>query len=480
MNSRALCVSALLTLAATMALPALGQTFATLHIFCANTACTDGEIPEGTLVQGTDGAYYGTTSSGGSGGSGTVFRITPGGALTTLYGFCAADGCTDGASPVAGLIQATDGDFYGTTYIGGAGGHGTVFKITSNGALTSLYSFCAQLLSGWCAHGEYPNGSLIQGTDGNFYGTTYEGGANGYGSIFSISPGGALKTLYSFCAAAHCTDGASPAPGLIQASDGNFYGTTADGGTGNGTIFRLTPDCRLKTLYTFCSGNCVNGATPSSGLIQAADGDLYGSTSFGGVNNAGTLFKITMDGKLTTLYSFCTQANCPDGHYPQALTQGTDGNFYGVTSAGGAQLYYGTVVRLTPAGVLTTLHSFCAEDACADGANPSGGLMQATNGDFYGTTHGNAEAGSVFRLSVGLGSFVRTQTTSGKVGAAVTILGTDLEGAASVTFNGTAAEFKVVSGTEITSTVPPSATTGTVEVSTPRGLLASAVPFRVL
>ncbi len=341
------------------------------------------------MVQATHGNLYGTTEYGGANFSGNVFKITPSGTLTTLYSFCSLSGCADGANPYAGLVQATDGNFYGTTeYGGGPNFSGTVFRITPSGKLTTLYSFCSQ--SG-CPDGEYPTAALVQATDGNFYGTTYGGGANlHYGTVFKITPSGTLTTLYSFCSQSGCGDGEVPGSALVQATDGNFYGTTV----------------------------------------------------FGGANGEGTVFKITPSGTLTTLYSFLA-FSMTDGFNPNGVVQATDGNFYGTTLSGGSispacavggDFGCGTVFKITPSGTLTTLHSFCSQSGCADGSGPEAtpGLIQDTNGSFYGTTgYGGdlscvspfAGCGTVFRLSVGLGPFVETQTSSGKVGEAVKILG---------------------------------------------------------
>jgi uncharacterized repeat protein (TIGR03803 family) len=454
------------------------QTFKTLHSFDG----TDGSYSQAGLVQATNGNLYGTTNvtpKKGSGANrygtvfqkyGTVFKISTSGALTTLHGF----GFTDGSLPYAGLVQATDGNFYGTASGGGAHRTGTVFKITPSGTLTTLHSFCSK--SG-CTDGESPHAGLVQATDGNFYGTTSSGGANGAGTVFKISPSGTLTTLHSFCSQSGCTDGSMPQAGLVQATNGNFYGTTSSGGAnGFGTVFKISPSGTLTTLYTFCSGGCTDGLSPYAGLVQATDGNFYGTTSSSGARGYyGTVFKITPSGALTTLYTFDYGT---DGASPFAgLVQATDGNFYGTTSLGGANVYYGTVFKITPSGALTTLYSF----AGTDGASPFAGLVQATNGNFYGTTSsGGANGdGTVFSLSVGLGRFVETLPTSGKVGAAVKILGTNLTGATGVSFNGTAATFKVVSSSEITTTVPAGATSGFVKVMTPTKTLKSNVAFRV-
>jgi uncharacterized repeat protein (TIGR03803 family) len=268
-------------------------------------------------------------SEGGAASYGTVFKIDPSGSLTTLHSFCSQSGCTDGGYPYhAGLVQGKNGDFYGTTFEGGANGFGTVFRITSGGKFTTLYNFCSQTN---CADGENPAAGLIQGKNGEFYGTTTAGGSTTCGAcggtVFRITPSGKLTTLYSFCALENCTDGQDPATPLVQAANGDFYGTTASEGTnGYGTIFKITPGGKLTTLYNLCSQAAC--ATNPSGLIQATDGDFYGTMIDGGTNGSGTVFRVTPSGKLTTLYTFCTEgAPCLDGSGPEGgLVQATDGN----------------------------------------------------------------------------------------------------------------------------------------------------------
>ena len=376
----------------------------------------------------------------------------------------------------SGLVQALGGSFYGTTSDGGANGDGTVFRISSKGKLTTLYSFCQQ---NDCTDGDSPTSGLIQATNGGFYGTTLAGGVHNVGTIFRITAAGKLKTLYTFCTQYPCSDGAQPSGPLIQAADGDFYGTTYRGGYGDfGTIFRVTPKGKLTTIYTFQG---TDGSFPESGLVQGADGNLYGTTSGGGANNGGTVFTITTSGTLTTLYSFCAENLCQDGASPSAgLVQATDGSFYGTTNSGGVALD-GTVFKISSKGKLSTLYSFCTKTNCADGQEPVGGLVEATTGDFYGTTsEGGANLdGTVFGLAVGLGPFVETRPTSGKMGAKVVILGNNLNGTTSVTFNGTAAVFEVVSASLIKTTVPQGATTGYVTVTTPKNKLKSNIVFRV-
>jgi uncharacterized repeat protein (TIGR03803 family) len=470
------CAACVVCAAAASALPA--QTFTTLVSF----DYTDGAEPLVGLVQGNDGNLYGTASIGGANHQGAFFKMTPTGTLTTLYSFCSVleNGfCQDGQYPLA-LVQSSQ-NFYGTTENGGANGEGTVFAITPNGTLTTLYSFCS--LSG-CADGQVPLAGLVEATDGNFYGTTEFGGANGAGTVFKISPTGTVTVLYSFCSQAGCADGSRPYAALTQATDGNLYGTTFYGGTkGDGTVFKITPGGALTTLHSFCSeSGCTDGSNPEAALVQGTDGNLYGTTE-GGAHTLGSVFEITPTGALATLHSF----DGADGQYPEAaLVQATDGSFYGTTVAGGAQ-DYGMLFKITPSGTLTTLYTFCSQSGCTDGTSPYGGLAQDTNGTLYGTTGLGGPSGTctlgcgtVFSLSVGLGPFVETQPTLGRYGVGVRILGTNLTGATRVSFNGTTAIFTVVSTSLITTTVPVEASSGKVAVATPRGTLTSNVPFRVL
>jgi uncharacterized repeat protein (TIGR03803 family) len=459
------------------------QTLTTLYSFCSQPNCVDGVRPAAGLLQGADGNLYGTTVAGGTANVGTVFKITSAGTLTSLHSF----NITDGLNPFSGLVQASDGNFYGTTVTGGNLTLGNVFKMTPGGTVTSIYSFCAQQQ---CPDGALPWGALVIGADGNFYGTTQDGGNSnchglgvGCGTVFKLTPSGTLTTLYSFGGA----DGVNPYAGLVMAGDGSFYGTTRYGGTNNncpdgsglgcGTAFKITSSGSLNTLYSFCSlPNCVDGYLPYAGLVKGNDGNFYG-TAFYGSNQAedGTVFAITPTGVLTQLHSFDF---FDDGANPRAaLISASDGNFYGTTSSGGAH-FAGTIFRITPSGALTTLYSFTGG---TDGAQPYAALMQGTDGNLYGTTYlgGTGSSGTVFKLSLGLSPFLNLQPTSGTSGTPVTILGSNLTGATSVTFNSMPATFSVVAPGEITTTVPAGATTGTVQVTTPGGTLNSNTVFQV-
>jgi uncharacterized repeat protein (TIGR03803 family) len=449
------------TIAAFCVASAIGspaQTFTSLSSFDGN----DGGYPVASLIQGADGNLYGTTEGDGISDGGTVIKITPEGQLATLYSFCSQPNCIDGGLPLAGLVRAASGSFYGTTAFGGTYGSGTVFEITPQGNLTTLYSFGAQ-----GTDAQQPYGGLVQGTNGNFFGTSRVGGTYNQGTVFEVTPSGKLMVLYNFCpGGATCSDGQQPEAGLVLGTNGSFYGTTVGGGThGSGAVFQITVTGKLTTLYSFCSQtNCTDGSSPYDGLVLGTDGNFYGTTEGGPL--VGTVFRITARGKLTTLYSFCSQTNCSDGRFPFAgLVQGTDGDFYGTTAYGGVDLVCpfglnigcGTVFKITPSGKLTTLYAFCAGGSpCVDGMQPYAPLVQDTDGNFYGSTavgginrncNGGQGCGTVFTVSTGLPSFVEANPNFGKVGRVVEILGNNLTGTSSVTFNGTSAAFKVISST---------------------------------
>jgi len=449
-------------------LVAWSQTFTTLQMFNGTDGATPVDVP---LIQGTDGNLYGTTLGGGAPGPGTVFRITAAGKLTTIYSFCSQTNCTDGSEPYGGLVLGTDGDFYGTTSQGGTNGDGTVFKITSGGKLTTLYRF-----SGTGTDGGGPMAPMIQARDGNFYGITqYGGGACNKGAIFKVTPNGTLTPLYDL----GCSDGSDLSAPLMQASDGNFYCTTESGGAyGYGTIFRITPVGKFSTFYSF---NSTDGSAPAGALVQATDGNLYGTTYQGGAfntceNGCGTIFEISLAGVLTTISNL--ESSGPANPIA-ALIQATDGNFYGTSYAGGISGDWGTVFEVTPSGTVMVLHSFDGND----GAQPYGPVTQDTNGNLYGTATnglGTAAQGTVFRETTGFLPFVKLTRSSGKIGQTVGILGQSFQSAVNVTFNGTHASFKIRSGAFLVATIPSGATSGFVKVTTALGTAQSNLPFRVI
>lgn len=280
----------------------------------------DGVVPNGGLIELNDGSFYGTTAGGGAYGNGTIFRITSSGAESVLWSF-RADG--DGNFPIGELLQASDGNVYGMTRFGGANNAGTVFRIAPSGMETVVISFsCTN--GGPCAP---TRNGLIEVEEGVLYGLTSEGGTNGFGSIFKLTFGGALTTLASFAG----DNGAWLLGNLVKAKDGDFYGVAGAGDEAQlGNVFRMTPDGQLSTLLVF-RGDGDEGDAPSGGLIQASDGNLYGVTSSSG----GTLFQITPSGIETILSSFPSDGS--SAHWPSGnLVQGKDGGLYGVTDDGGA------------------------------------------------------------------------------------------------------------------------------------------------
>jgi uncharacterized repeat protein (TIGR03803 family) len=356
---------------------AAGVTFSNLYSF---TGGADGGNPNG-LMQETNGNFYGTTQSGGIDSSGTVYQMTPAGILTTLFLF--DDLAADGFNPAGALTQGEDGELYCMTENGGAReGYGTIFKITTNGNLSTILSFTG-------GDGGTPHQTLIRGTDGNFYGSTAGGGANGDGEIFSMSPAGTLNVLAPF----DSLNGLYPSK-LAQGADGSLYGTTFDGGSNNvGTIFRMATNGTLTSLYAFSNSN--GGFLPTAGLAQTSDGTFYGTTYEGGSFGFGNVFMLSPSGAVTSLYSFTGGG---DGGHPSGdLLLGGDGNFYGTTAEGGTY-DDGTIFRMAPGGAPVTLATFDGYN----GAHPQTPLVQGTDGNFYGTTQDGGAGGNgvIYRIGI--------------------------------------------------------------------------------
>lgn len=447
---------------------------------------SNGHDPLGTLAQATDGNLYGATFTGGTKDSGTVFQVTPSGQLKTIYSFCSQPKCADGQYSISSPVLGSDGNLYGVvssggSYAGSMTGSGTVYKMTTGGKITILYTFCS---TAPCNDGQTPNGVTL-GYDGNFYGTTYRGGQFNSGTIFSITSTGKFTVLYSFCSQKNCSDGWSPQLPPIQGTDGNFYGVALNGGSlGDGVAYKLTPSGTYTVLHNFCYGSGCNGSQANQ-LVQDVKGNLFGTTVMGGSSakgsktGYGTVFEITSKNQYLVLHNFDYTQGSPGAGFALA----NDGNLYG-TSAGGYDSIQngGTLFEITPAGKYTQLYTF---SVCGvTGYLPSPGLVQGSDGIFYGSTiYGGgsscADDGSLYTLSNGLIPMVKIVPAGGKVGQSVIILGNALKGSTSVTFNGKPATFTVVSNTEIKATVPSGATTGTVSVVTPTGTLKSNPQFVV-
>jgi uncharacterized repeat protein (TIGR03803 family) len=432
---------------------ASAQTVTTLQNFNG----TNGANPYiGPLTQGRDGKLYGTTYYGGANLMGTVFRFNPAtNFISVIHNFAGPEG----SSPTA-LALGTDGNFYGTTNYGGTAGLGVLFKITSAGTYTLLHSF----LGG--SDGEFPQDSPVQASDGNIYGVTV-GGVGTAATVYKYTRSGVYSIIYTLP-----TSSGSNAQGVIQGSDTNLY-VTANGGGANGcgSIVKLTLNGVLKAVHSF---NCSNGGGyPVAPLVQASNGNYYGTTPNNGSSDFGVLYDLGASFGETVVHTFTSSgARTPEG----GLVQGTDGNLYGVSEStgnlDGGELYTWNPSTLT----YSELYQFTGD------GNIIAPLMQHTSGLFYGTsqeqgTHGD---GFLFSVNMSLGPFVAFVYPGGKVGNTAEILGQGLTGTTSVTFNGLAAtSFTVVSDTYMTAVVPTGATTGAVVVTTPGGTLTSNVSFRV-
>jgi len=416
---------AIATVLVPLCLPSISYAQATFEVLKGFEApFLHGEAPYAGLIQAADGNFYGTTRGGGAFGHGTIFRLDTAGTLTTLHHFA---GGSEGADPYAGVIQAADGTFYGTTLFGGANDSGTIYRLDAAGTLTTLYTFplftityagliqaadgsfyganyydhtahdgtifkldaagAFTIVHRFSAPGEGANpfASLIQGPNGSLYGTTLSGGQFGQGTVFKFDPAGTLTTLYHFSDDSH---GASPWADLTAGGDGNLYGTTSGGGGTAGTVFKVSAGGIVTTLHAF-SG--ADGQNPVAHVIRSADGSLYGTT-LTGPSGLSTIFKLDTAGTLTTLFSFSGEFG---GGLYGGIIQALDGNLYGTTAQGpgnGGTLYKFDFVSLT------TLHSFW--DTSFDGANPYGGLIQGADGNMYGTT----KYGGVSGLGSGRGT----------------------------------------------------------------------------
>jgi uncharacterized repeat protein (TIGR03803 family) len=439
------------------------QTVTTLYSFVGGK--TSGANPwYVTMVQGTNGELYGTTYNGGSKGLGTFFEVTTSGTLTVLHSF--TGGKTDGANPTGGLTLGTDGNFYGTTQMGGASLQGTVFKMTTTGTITLLHSFNS------VTDGSFPWGPPIEGTDGNFYGTA-SGGKGQDGLLYKVTSTGTYSTIYTFTG----TTGTYPIAPPTQGTDGYLYIPLSLGGTDEcGAIVKLSTAGVLQSSYDFPCG--AGGAFPIGPLVQAANGNFYSTTQDGGTNGEGTIYQLTTSMGVTILHSF--GALFGDGEYPGAgLLLATDGNYYGSAAEGGTW-DDGILFNTTVGGVYTQLYSFNNSSNLMQ-MSPLSPPVQNTNGTLYGVTEfgGTDNEGTIYSLNMSLPAFVNSPLFSGKEGGSVLILGQHLNGTSKVTFNGLPADFVVKSDTHLTATVPTGASTGYIEVTTGSGVVKSRKVFHV-
>ena len=436
---------------------AQGQTVTALYNFSPQSSSAAPQ--DVALAQGRDGELYGTSQGNGNTSDGSIFKVSSSRIFAEIFDFDITNGCCPGE----GLILGSDGNFYGAAGGGGNERNGVLFKVTANGTYTDIYDFSSSVAN--------PFAPPIQASDGNFYGTTANGGPGS--TIYKFTMLGDFTTIYQF-------DSVNIGAPLIQASDGFLYGTTGNGGWAHcGTIFKMsTAGSLLQSVPFLCN---AAGSNPSAGaLLQASDGNFYGTTVAGGLRNGGTVFKMTPDFKISILYSFMGKsAGTKDGFTPVAgLIQATDGNLYGATFGGGAN-GMGTLYRISTGGAYQLLYSFNG----AAGKAPLGSLMQHTNGTLYGTAEegGTNKLGTVYQVNLGLAPFITFVQRTGSAGQTVQILGQKLTGATSVTFNGVpATSFTVASPTFLLAIVPSGATSGPVVVTTPTATLTSNVNFNVL
>jgi len=386
---------ATLLLAIIVALPRLACAQA-VETTLASFDGINGHYPTQGLLLASDGNFYGTTPSYGA-DSGTVFRITPTGTLTTIYRFTGLD---DEGNPLAALIQGSDGNLYGTTAGGLASQYGTVFKLTLDGTLTTLFVFTYDPTTATWPDGNAPEAALVEGSDHNLYGTTagggrQNGGSSALGTIFKMSPAGDLLGSFPVYGG---LDIAFPNAPLVLGTNGAFYSTSynSGGGLASGGVYQFSAAGVVTVLHGF--NDTPDGNVPNGGLVLGSDGNFYGTTEYGGTSHLGTAYRISPEGTYEELVSF----NNSNGQQPFGqMIQATDGNFYGTTFCGGS-LSNGTVFQLTLAGVLTTVYNFTYSGA--DGAQPKGTLVQGADRRLYGTTQagGLYGLGTVFALDLNL------------------------------------------------------------------------------
>lgn len=355
--------------------PLQGQTYGVLHNF--NLSNGDGAFSVAGVVRDQAGNLYGTTKNGGASSEGTVFKIDASGNETILHSFAGIDG----AFPHAGLILDSAGNIYGTTASGGEFNSGTVFEIDTSGNETVLHSFDT-------ADGAFPYAGLARDAAGNLYGTTLIGGASLLGVVFKIDSSGNETVLHSFTGT---PDGATPFAGVVLDADGNLYGTTYTGGaSGYGTVFKLDPAGNETVLHSFIS---TDGANPYGGLALDSLGNLYGTTHNGGASGYGTVFKIDPSGNETVL----SNLNVTSGGNPYGgVALDAAGNLYGTAFDGGSA-NLGTVFKIDPSGQLTVIHNLVT----SDGGAPEGGVTVDSSGNLYGTTSaaGSLSYGTVFEIA---------------------------------------------------------------------------------
>jgi uncharacterized repeat protein (TIGR03803 family) len=434
------------------------QTYHVMHYFgTTSTASTDPQAPgePGVICQSRGGYLF--SAGGTQGNPGAAFRVTIDGHYKVVHAFTGSDG----QMPAGGLTLGRDGLFYGSTVSGGPGTWGTLYKMHSNGEVTTLHYYSG-------GDGGNPWAAPIQSVAGNFYGVTH--GSFNYGTLYSVSPYGEYKTLHSMTIG----QGIYQVAPLVQGTDFWFYGAAIDnaGTESPGNLYRINSSSDFEVLYTF---DGTHGYHPAGGLIQATDGNFYGVATQGGTYGAGTVYEMTGDhSAVNVVYNFTGAA---DGGNPVGgIVQASDGNLYGTTYSGGAN-GAGVLFRLTLNGTYTVLHNFDS----GSGSGPRSALMQHTNGRLYGMTSsgGAANLGVFFSLDAGLPPFVTYLPVYGAPGAAVEVLGQGFTADSQVYFNGVRANSTTVYPTYVKAFVPAGATSGNITVITGNVTLTSNKVFIV-
>jgi uncharacterized repeat protein (TIGR03803 family) len=452
-----------------IAVAAPAQTVSTIYQFSSGT---NPNLPVGVMAQGQDGNFYGITLSGGSSANlGAIYKISSKGVLTSLHAMAQSDGTT-----CSGLTLGTDGDFYGACHNGGTNNYGTLFKVTSAGVLTVLHNFAAQ---GSTSDGCEPLAPPIQATNGDFYGTTAFCGANNYGTVYKLTLAGAYSLLYSFQGPPN--DTVLPL-GLIEGTNGDLWGLGNGWIISGGGVFKITLAGKESLVYTFepnPDGAFLDGESPYTNLIQGSNGDFYGTTEEGGSANEGTIFQLTAGGKETVLYSFPNQT---DGAYPSLpLAQGPNGILYGAaTDCAGGGCSQAGLFDITTKGVYKNLYLYPL--VCSNCGQPEAPLLLSTNGTFYSTTEqGGIGVGSFYSLTNDYSPFISlVNVRSGAEGAQVGILGQGFSSASVVEFGGAKATTRKLTGTTyILATVPTGALTGDVTVTTGSTKLSTTASYKI-
>ena len=458
----AITVLTLVVLFAGVVVPTQAQTVSTLYSFSSNNNSSP-TLPQGPMAQGRDGDFYGISSSGNGCCQGIVYKISATGVLTTLHVMAQSEGTN-----CNGLVLATDGNFYGSCY-SDTTNNGTLIRVTPTGALTVIHTFV-----GTTTDGCHPLAPPMQANDGELFGTTGFCGANNYGTVYKVTTAGAYSVLYSFQGPPN--DTAEPL-GLIQGSDGNLWGMGNGWIISEGAVFKISTAGKEALVYAF--KNDPDGANPYTNLIQGLDGNYYGTTEFGGTAQRGTVFKLTPKGVETVLYSFPNQTDGAYPQLP--LTQGPDGILYGAATdcAGGGCAQAG-LFDINTKGVYDTLYLYplvCSN--CAQPYAPlllsTNGTFYSTT--FQG---GDASSGSFYSLSTTYAPFVSLLPATGTESAQTGILGQGFSKSSVVKFGGTpVTKAQLTGSTFILATVPAGALTGTVTVTTGATTLTSNATFKV-